>query len=84
MKLNFNYDGNIACRAILQDQLEKLDVKYQFLDLGQIEIGDELSDDSFIALQDSLKRYGINIIDNPKGQLKMMLEIISCCATLTN
>lgn len=69
MKLNFNYDGNMACRAILQDQLEKLDVKYQFLDLGQIEIGDELSDDSFMTLQDSLKRYGINIIDNPKGQL---------------
>jgi AraC-like DNA-binding protein len=69
MKLNFNYDGNIACRAILQDQLEKLDIKYQFLNLGQIEIGEDMSDDSFAILQDSLRRYGINIIDNPKGQL---------------
>jgi AraC-like DNA-binding protein len=69
MKLNFNYDGNIACRAILQDQLENLDIKYQLLDLGQIEIGDDVSEDSFTSLQDSLKKYGINIIDNPKGQL---------------
>jgi hypothetical protein len=33
MKLNFNYDGNIACKAILQEQLEKFDIKYQLLDL---------------------------------------------------
>ena len=61
MKLNFNYDGNIACRAILQDQLENLDIKYQLLDLGQIEISDDVSEDCFTALQDSLKKYGINI-----------------------
>lgn len=69
MKLNFNYDGNIACKAILQEQLEKLDIKYQLLDLGQIEIGDDVSEEGLAELQVSLKKYGIQIINNPKGQL---------------
>ena len=69
MKLNFNYDGNIACRAILQDQLEKLNIKYQLLDLGQIEIDDNVSEENFEELQTSLKKYAIHIIDNAKGQL---------------
>ncbi len=69
MKLNFNYDGNTACKAILQEQLEKLDIKYQLLDLGQIEIGDDVSEEGLTELQDSLKKYGIQIINNPKGQL---------------
>jgi AraC-like DNA-binding protein len=69
MKLNYNYDGNIACRTILQDQLEKLNVNYQLLDLGQIEISDTISEACFEELQTSLNRYGIHIIDNPKGQL---------------
>jgi AraC-like DNA-binding protein len=69
MRLNFNYDGNIACRAILQEQLEKLGIKYQLLDLGQIEIGDAISEEGLIELKDILKKYGIQIINNPKGQL---------------
>ena len=69
MKLNYNYDGNIACRTILQDQLEKLNINYQLLDLGQIEISDTISEACFDELQSSLNRYAINIIDNPKGQL---------------
>lgn len=69
MKLNYNYDGNIACRTILQDQLEKLNISYQLLDLGQIEISDDIADDSFEELQTALNRFAIHIIDNPKAQL---------------
>ena len=69
MKLNFNFDGNIACKAILQEQLDKFDIKYHLLDLGQIEIGDTISDAFLAELKENLAKYGIQIIDNPKGQL---------------
>ena len=69
MKLNFNFDGNIACKAILQEQLDKFDIKYHLLDLGQIEIGDTISDSVLAELKENLAKYGIQIIDNLKGQL---------------
>lgn len=69
MKLNFNYDGNMASKAILQEQLEKFDIKYQLLDLGQIEIGDDVSTEVLTELQAGLTKYGIQIINYPKGQL---------------
>ncbi|TDE07189.1 helix-turn-helix domain-containing protein [Flavobacterium sandaracinum] len=81
MKLNYNYDGNIACKRILEDHLDKLNVEYQILGLGQIEINDDLSLESFQKLQLELDKYAIHIINNPKAQLiqtikDMIVEII--------
>ena len=69
MKLYIKYDGIVACRVILQEQLERLEIKHKLLDLGEIEIGDGVSDESFAELQDSLSRYSIFIVNNEKSQL---------------
>jgi AraC-like DNA-binding protein len=74
MKLNYNYDGNIACRRILEDHLEKLNIEYQILDLGQIEILEDVSIAVFEELQTALNRYSIHIINNPKGQLIQQIK----------
>ena len=74
MKLNYNYDGNIACRRILEDHLEKLNVEYQILDLGQIEITDDVSAEVLEELQIALNLYSIHIINNPKGQLIQQIK----------
>ncbi|WP_367770688.1 AraC family transcriptional regulator [Flavobacterium sp. WC2421] len=69
MKLYIKYDGIVACRVILQEQLERLDIKHKLLDLGEIEISDSVSDECFAELQDSLNRYSIFIVNNEKSQL---------------
>lgn len=69
MKLYIKYDGIVACRVILQEQLERLDIKHKLLDLGEIEISDSVSKESFDELQDSLNRYSIFIVNNEKSQL---------------
>ncbi len=69
MKLYLKYDGIVACRVILQEQLERLDIKHQLLDLGEIEISDSVSEESFTELQISLNRYSIYVVDNEKSQL---------------
>lgn len=69
MKLYIKYDGTVACRVILQEQLERLEIKHRLLDLGEIEISDGVSDESFAELQASLNRYSIFIVDNEKSQL---------------
>ncbi|MDO8317407.1 MAG: AraC family transcriptional regulator [Flavobacterium sp.] len=74
MKLNYNYDGNIACRRVLEDHLDKLNIEYQVLGLGQIEIKDDVSLEIFEKLQTALDIYAIHIINNPKGQLIQQIK----------
>jgi AraC-like DNA-binding protein len=69
MKLYIKYDGIVACRVILQEQLERLDIKYQLLELGEIEISGVVPPDVMSELQQSLNRYSIFIVDNEKSQL---------------
>lgn len=69
MKLYIKYDGIMACRVILQEQLEKHEVKYQLLDLGEIEIDEQITEEKFAEVQESLNRYGISILNNQKSQL---------------
>ncbi|MDG2431963.1 AraC family transcriptional regulator [Flavobacterium sp.] len=69
MKLYIKYDGIAACRVILQEQLERLNIKYQMLELGELEISDSVSKDDFAELQSSLNRYSIFIVNNEKSQL---------------
>lgn len=74
MKLNYNYDGNIACRRVLEDHLDKLNIAYQVLSLGQIEINDDVSLEIFEKLQTALDSYSIHIINNPKGQFIQQIK----------
>jgi len=74
MKLYVKYDINQACRIIMQEQLERLSIKYELLEFGEIEISDSVSDESFTELQNSLERYGIEIINNQKSQLVQRIK----------
>ena len=74
MKLYIKYDINAACRVILQDQLESLDIKYNLLDFGEVEILENISDERLSELQKSLNRYSIEIINNQKSQLVQRIK----------
>lgn len=69
MKIYIKYDINAACRAIVQDQLIKLGIVYDFQDSGEIQIPDGIQPEIFIQLQENLKRYGIDILNDQKSQL---------------
>lgn len=69
MRLYIKYDGIVACRVILQEQLERLNIKHKLLELGEIEISNSVSDADFAELQASLNRYAIYIVSNEKSQL---------------
>ncbi len=69
MKLYIKFDINVACRVILEEQLQKYGIKYQMLEFGEIEIQDNISDPIFKELQDALAVYSIEILNNQKSQL---------------
>jgi AraC-like DNA-binding protein len=74
MKLYIKYDINVACRILLQEQLEALQIKYELLEFGEIDINDTVSDEQFNQLQSNLSRYGIEIINNQKSQLVQRIK----------
>ncbi len=67
MKLQIKYDINIACKVILQEQLEKIGIPFTISGMGEIDIDDNASPSLLIELSNSIKKYGIEIINNPKN-----------------
>lgn len=69
MKIYIKYDINVACRTILQEQLDKLEIEYDLQDLGEIQILESISPEKLRLLEVNLKRYGIDILNDQKSQL---------------
>lgn len=67
MKLQIKYDINAACRALLQEQLDRLDIPYKLSGLGEVEVLGTLDSVLLKELENGLSRYGIEIIDDPKN-----------------
>lgn len=81
MKINIKYDIHLACKIILQEHLEKMGIPYDINDLGVIHIEGNLSQKQFEKLEASLKKYGIEIVDDHKSSLvqqikQLILEVV--------
>ena len=69
MKIYIKYDINVACRTIMQEQLTNLGISYELQDLGEIVITKPVPESVFSELQENLKRYGIDVLNDQKSQL---------------
>lgn len=67
MKLHIKYDFNICCKVVLQEQLDKLELPYTITGLGEVELKGTVSTQKYNELESALRKYGIEIIDNPKN-----------------
>jgi AraC-like DNA-binding protein len=74
MKLHIKYDINVACKIIMQEQLDKLKVPYEITGLGEIEIRKTISSNQYNELEMSIKKYGIEIISNTKNALVQKIK----------
>jgi AraC-like DNA-binding protein len=74
MKLHIKYDIHLACRVILQEKLEELEIPYQLTGLGEVQINGTITPDQYRNLETAIKRYGIEIIDNPKNALVQKIK----------
>ncbi len=63
MKLYIKYDQNTACKVILQEQFEKMDLAYELTGLGEVEFKKAITDEEHLELSENLRRYGIEIMD---------------------
>lgn len=67
MKLYLKIDSNIACKKIIQEQLNKVQISYEYLGFAEIEVTDAISSKELSELNTSLSTYGIEIIENQKS-----------------
>lgn len=74
MRVCIKYDSDFICRAVLKEQFDKLAISYTMQGLGELEIEGELSPETKNALGISLKKYGIEIIDNQKMALVQRIK----------
>lgn len=69
MILFVKYDFHLACRTILKEHLEAMDISYALGSLGEIKIDGDFDESKKEALENSLKKYGIEFLDGQKTTL---------------
>lgn len=74
MNLLIKYDISAACKAILNEQLQKLDVKYTLIGLNEIEFKKALTLSQTALLKSLLETYGIEIIENQKAAVVQKIK----------
>lgn len=67
MTLYIKYDINAACKKILQEQLNKLELNYSLISFGEVEIREAVSDEKLKQLYAGLKNYSIEIVESQKS-----------------
>ncbi len=64
------------CKLIVKSELEKLGLHFKTINLGVVEITDDLSNEDKNLLNINLKKSGLSIIENKKGILIDKIKII--------
>jgi len=58
-----------CCIAFVQDELEKLDISIQSIDIGEATLEEKISKEQADKLNESIKRAGLELIQNKEGIL---------------
>ena len=74
MKLYIKYDINAACKKILQEQLDSLNLNYSIIGFGEVEIKETLQGDKLKQLSSGLGNYGIEIVESHKSILVQKIK----------
>lgn len=74
MNLLIKYDISATCKAILQEQLDKLGIDYTLIGLNEIDFKQTLTDEQTTQLKSLFQKYGIEIIENQKTALVQKIK----------
>jgi len=69
MTLYIKYMVSLRCKILVKHELKKLGLHYVIVDLGKVEILEDITAEQKIALNKSLKKSGLELMENPKAIL---------------
>ena len=59
MTLYLKFDFHATCKKVLEDTLQSLDIKYNMVGFGEVELLEKLSSEKTQILSESLQNYNI-------------------------
>lgn len=69
MKLLIKNMVSLRCKMIVKSELEKLNLHFIIVELGEVEIKEKLSSKKQNELQEALHRFGLELMDDKKSML---------------
>ncbi|NVO11573.1 MAG: helix-turn-helix transcriptional regulator [Bacteroidales bacterium] len=66
----------IRCKMVVKSELEKLGLHYKSVDLGEVEVIEDISSDQFKQLGLALKKTGLELMDDKKSILVEKIKTI--------
>ncbi|QEE50431.1 helix-turn-helix transcriptional regulator [Flavobacterium alkalisoli] len=74
MELYIKYNIDQMCKVLLQEQLDKFDIDCTVTEPGYVKFKENIPMEKYNQLIDSLKQYGIEIVDNQKSILVQKIK----------
>ena len=74
MKVFIKFDFRIICNKILEEQLDKAGIKFKINGFGEVEFLETVSAKEKKKLSESIKEYGMSIIENQKTVLVQKIK----------
>lgn len=74
MNLYLKYDSILTCKILIQEQLENMGIPFEIIGFGEIDFKKTPTRDQLEKIQSSLKKYGIEIIDNHNNTLVQRIK----------
>ena len=69
MKLYIKYMVSLRCKILVKEQLTRLGIRYTVVDLGVVEIPEDITAKQYKELKESLPRSGLELLDDKKSIL---------------
>ena len=74
MELYIKYNIDVMCRVLLQQQLDKLNIDCVVTEPGYVRFKENIPMEKYTRLVESLKEFGIEIVDNQKSILVQKIK----------
>ena len=69
MKLYIKYMVSLRCKMLVKEELNKLGIKFQGVDLGMVDIFEDLNQEQHDVLKVNLLKSGLELLDNKRSIL---------------
>lgn len=69
MKLYIKYMVSIRCKMMVREELKKLGIRYASVDLGEVEVMENISDKQHAQLKTALLKSGLELMTDKRAML---------------